>query len=104
MDMGWVAAIVTALGGLFGLFFGRSHWKMLEKLVDSQAKRIEYQKSQLEALRFELDKTEQAYHTCVSEVQIRERAIDRYTSSIRKLTLENKRLRGDGSVSEAKQD
>ena len=57
MDSGWLAGLVTAIiggfVGLFGVFFGRSHWRMLDNLVKEQAKRIEKLDARIEELRRE---------------------------------------------------
>ena len=95
MDMGWVAAVITALGGLFGLFFGRSHWKMLQGLVDDLEETIDEQKTEIKALRQRLDLTERAYHQAVSDVRLYHEIDDNHVDEIGKLKrqiLDLKRL------------
>lgn len=97
MDYGWIAAAVTAMAGVFGLFFGRSHWAMLNKLVDEHAKRIDQLANYNASMRIELDAVEKRYYEAVNESNSRANVVDNYVAMVETLNKDNDRLREENA-------
>jgi len=99
MDMGWVATIIGSLVTVIISLFGASFWGMLRLLVnrqqyhvDQKQIRIEQQELQIQELRDKLEDWERAYHTALSEVQVRDNMIDNYRHRIEILEKEIRNL------------
>lgn len=93
MDYGWIATVITAMVAAFGLFFGRSHWQMLQRLIDEHAKRIDQLVTVNAQMRVELDTMEKRYYEALNESDGRANVIDNYVAMVDKLDQDNIALR-----------
>lgn len=93
MDSAIIAAVLTGLAGLIGLFFGRHYWAMLNNLVTSQQREIERLQKLVRELRDRLDRLESDLYQKALELQETMGNLDNYIVSSQNLLLENQQLR-----------
>jgi len=93
MDFGMVAAIVTAIAGLIGLFFGRRYWDMLQNMVSDQDREVRRLQHLTRSLRDRLDEVERNFYDRGLELERCLSAVDNFAASNQLLINEAQALR-----------